>query len=96
MPKSPKGRNWCFTLNNYTDEEVEGIESWECKGVAFGKEVGESGTPHLQGFVHFENEVTLKACRALSSRAHWERMRGSLAQNEAYCSKQDTLTIYGT
>lgn len=53
-----KGRlvqNWCFTLNNYTDEEIEVFKkaARDCSYAIIGKEVGESRTPHLQGFFNF-------------------------------------------
>jgi len=42
-----RSRNFVFTLNNYTTEEVELVKEWDCKYLIFGKEIGESGTPHL-------------------------------------------------
>lgn len=63
-------RSYVFTLNNYTDEEVSLITGGDYSYIVFGKEVGESGTPHLQGFVHFENAKTMTAVHKLKG---WKR-----------------------
>ena len=47
---------WCFTLNNYSVEEEETIRNAPCAYMLFGRERGDEGTPHLQGYVHFKNE----------------------------------------
>lgn len=93
-----QSRNWVFTLNNYTEEEVKDIETWTDKGVegvGYGKEVGENGTPHLQGFLVMAKKSALSTVKKLNPRMHLERMRGKLTQSIAYCSKQDNLTIIG-
>ena len=58
-------RNFCATLNNYTDECVQIMQVFMneyCSYGVFGKEVGESGTPHLQIYCE------LKARMASSSK----------------------------
>lgn len=80
-------RHWCFTLNNYTEDERTAILAWECTYVIIGREVGESGTPHLQGYVRFPAAKRLSSMKKLSPRAHWEAAKGSPAQNRIYCSK---------
>lgn len=43
-------RKWCFTLNNYCNSDIENLCS-KLSSVArylFTKEIGQSGTPHLQ------------------------------------------------
>lgn len=46
---SLKCRNYCFTLNNYKEEDIEKLLKSDVKYITFQKEVGDSGTPHLQG-----------------------------------------------
>lgn len=82
---------WCGTLNNYTDTDICAIvPTMEkiAKKYIFTKEVGESGTPHLQFFVEF-----IKKCRPMKllfdGRAHWEKCKGSEEQNIKYCTKTD-------
>lgn len=96
----PGGRsyNWVFTLNNYTEEDIKNVDTWIQKGaggVAYGKEVGANGTPHLQGYVHMEKQSNLKKMKELTGKAHWEIMKGKLRDSKKYCSKQSELTIIG-
>lgn len=84
-PSSSK--KWCFTLNNYTDLEYkEIISKFGSNKYIIGKEIGESGTPHLQGYVNFDVK-----CRPLEKdfckRIHWEKCKGSEQDNIKYCSK---------
>lgn len=89
MSNNLKSRNWCFTINNYTEEELNRIkESDRYRYVVVGKEVGESGTPHLQGFVCFKNACRMTSVKSIvGGRAHLEIAKGSVEQNFAYCSK---------
>lgn len=85
-------RHICFTLNNYVEEEdVPRISAWleeEAKYWIIGREVGDSGTPHLQGYASFRGRCTFKHVRdKLGSRCHIEGSRGTARQNREYCSK---------
>lgn len=82
-----RARNFCFTLNNYSLEEVESVKGWDCKYLIFGKEVGDSKTPHLQGYVSFANGKTITSLKKFSNRAHWEIARGTPKQASDYCAK---------
>lgn len=88
-----RSRSWCFTLNNYTDEEVEALEAKMDERVSFmvyGREVGDSGTPHLQGFIYFRHAKTQNAAKNfISPRAHVEPRRGTFTQAITYCTKED-------
>lgn len=80
-------RRVCFTLNNYTDEDVKHFEELPCKFIQFGKEVGEKGTPHLQGYIEFKHSVLFETLKNICKRAHWEKARGSELHNYAYTGK---------
>lgn len=90
-----QNRKWCFTLNNWTEEEFENLLKTDSDYIIIGKEVGEQLTPHLQGFLYFKNKKTLKQCKAINGRAHWEIAKGSVDQNVTYCSKEGNVTERG-
>lgn len=81
---------WCFTLNNYTENEYNDIlkySSNSSKIYIIGKEIGENNTPHLQGYINLKTKSRLTALKKLNKRIHWEKVKGSEEQNLAYCSK---------
>lgn len=86
---------WCYTLNNYTPEEGVALTEIPCRYQICGREVGESGTPHLQGYVVFEKQKRLAAVRKLNARCHWEVAKGSTEQNVIYCSKDGDFCEVG-
>jgi len=65
-------KSYVFTLNNYTAAEEAFLRALDCKYLSCGIEEGESGTPHLQGFVTFAKAMRMPACKKLLPRAHWE------------------------
>jgi len=83
-----RSRTFVFTLNNYTEEDVQKLLGYECKYVCFGKEVGESGTPHLQGYIAFKDPRTLKTLKKVDKKAHWEVSKGLPSQAITYCKKE--------
>lgn len=66
----------------------------------FAQEVGESGTPHLQGCIHFEQKQRFTAVTKIfqGKGVHWEKCKGNWKQNVAYCTKSfegDWSKIHG-
>lgn len=96
-----RGRNWCFTLNNYTEGEhaqICGLQSDDgVRYLIMGKEVGESGTAHLQGYIEFQKAKEFgNVKKHLVERVHLEPAKGSSKQNAAYCSKDGDFVEFGT
>lgn len=94
-------RGWAFTLNNFSEDELVNLRSLELnrqiRYLVFGREVGESGTPHLQGFVYFHNaKYFSQVCNIVGPRCHVENVRGTIAQNVAYCTKDEHYEEFGT
>lgn len=90
-----QGTKWVFTLNNWTQEEYDALWVVECRYMVLGKETGEAGTPHLQGYVVFSANKRLSACKGLAERAHWELARGTHEQASTYCKKDGDFAERG-
>jgi len=91
-----KHRSYSFTLNNYTDEEVEKTKLIHCKYLIFGKEVGEKcGTPHLQGCIVYTNPVSWRSCHKKIPRAYL-KVTKSQSGSIKYCRKEGDVFEKGT
>lgn len=83
------GRHWCFTINNPLAADDPRL--WlGCTYVVWQLEEGaDARTQHYQGYVCFESKKRLTAVKQINERAHWEKCKGSPAQNKAYCTKTE-------
>jgi len=93
-------KDWVFTLNNYTDAEVDdlngSLDADSIKYAVYGYEVGESGTPHLQGFLSLVKKKRMSAVKSIvNERAHLEPRRGSKKQAIEYCKKDNNYKEFG-
>lgn len=91
----PPSKSWCFTLNNPTLSECSSISSKIldfCSIGFYADEVGESGTPHLQGFLKFKTKRRPKSVFSCD-RIHWEKCRGTVEDNKNYCEKDGALSF---
>lgn len=60
-------RNWVFTINNYTQAHIDTIKRLEVRHGCAATEIGESGTPHIQGACSFKRNYRFAAVLKLLS-----------------------------
>lgn len=82
-----RSRGYVYTVNNYIEGEETALKAIEAKYHCYGREVGEKGTPHLQGFIYFKTVKSLKQVSKLIPRAHIEVSKGTPSQAADYCKK---------
>lgn len=91
-------RHWAFTLNNYGSVDIELLrtlsETDTVQVMVVGREVGESGTPHLQGHIGFSAPRRMSAVRALFAgrNPHLEPAR-DVEASIRYCRKSGDVAI---
>lgn len=83
----------CFTINNYTEEDAPLLDDWEY--LVFGREVGETGTKHMQAYGSLKVKKRLSSISKLLPRAHIEPMRGTPKQASDYCKKDGDFFEHG-
>lgn len=103
MPKTKKSktgttllRNFVFTINNYTDDDIEKVRALPAKYLVFGKEVGEEKTPHLQGYCELEKRMRFGGVSKLIPRAYLAKRKGNAKQAADYCKKEGDFEEQGT
>ncbi len=85
-------KHWCFTINNPLPEGEFPEDPLElCTYFVAGKEVGEQGTPHLQGFCSFKKSLRMTAVSKLMPRARltMKSKYSTFKQASDYCKKGD-------
>lgn len=90
MPEFKVGKRFCFTFNNYTEEEEKKLKEElekNAKYAVFGHEEGEEGTKHLQGFVVWKTARRPGGLKKINTKIHWENTHGTSKQASDYCKK---------
>lgn len=97
MEKNIRARRWCFTINNPQEEDrdkITGIRG--TKYLIYGNEIApETGTPHLQGYIVFNQPKAFKTLQNHVPRAHWEKAKKGHAANVRYCTKSNDIYEMG-
>lgn len=87
-----RSRFWCYTLNNYTEDDFLHLFQLQERGtltyLVAGKEVGQNGTRHIQAYFELPTRKRLtQVTNLLGQRGHLESRRGTAAQARDYCTK---------
>lgn len=85
-----KHRSYCFTINNYTNLDIAYVvclDEYPIKYMIAGFEVGEEGTPHIQGYVQYVNPRSFQSVSRSLPRANLRVADGDAHSNFIYCSK---------
>jgi len=101
-----KVRKYCFTINNpdieWTGDELPNDPAGlfvqagpQAKYIIYSYEIGQDGTPHLQGLLHLKSPQRITAIHKWGGeweRAHLEPQRGTDKQADDYASKEGDET----
>jgi len=82
-----RARAFVFTINNYSANDTAAVidAASSAAYLCYAPEVGDSGTPHLQGYVRWPQPKTIgAACTALGGRAHVELAKGTDQDSRTY------------
>ena len=97
----------CFTINNYDESTPARFIDYAQNNaeaiqyLVIGEEIGASGTPHLQGFIHLKKDPKQCGVKFWKSeipqgpQAHFSSARGTDEQNEKYCTKEGPYFSFG-
>lgn len=88
-----------FTCNNPSDDKHKEIsdllsDKSMVKYAVMQSEVGEKGTPHLQGYVVFNTRKMYSSVINYLKSCHIEARLGTHKQAKDYCMKEDTRLIF--
>lgn len=99
-----KSKYWCFTINNYSDEDEKEInllaQGEEVSYCIFGREIGaREETPHLQGYVEFvsrkRGSYVKRRLASEGTSPHLEVRKGTSLQASDYCKKDGDFVECG-
>jgi len=86
-------KHYCFTWNNYNGSNICTFLlelKKHCSKYVFQEEQGESGTPHLQGYLCLKVKNRITALKKIfDTQIHWEVCR-NVEDAIKYCQKEDT------
>lgn len=85
-----KCRKYVITINNYTLSQLTQLSKLavESTKYIYGEELGEQGTPHIQGYFEFKNQMRRATLKNKIGGDFWcDRAKGSVEKNWDYCSK---------
>ena len=98
MAAMKQAKRWCFTLNNFDNDEwlriVDRVTDKVVKYAVIGEETGKSRTVHLQGYIRFKTKQRMTSVKKhVGKRAHVEICKGTEEENKLYCTKDGKIML---
>lgn len=94
-----RARNWIATLNNYTETELAKVITFadeNCAYAVVGKEIGKTGTPHLQCYFQMKTSYLGQTLKNKTSTRMWVGIANSPKKSREYCMKDGDFSEFGT
>jgi len=91
-------RNLVFTINNWTEDDEQKLKEFaeeRASYMIYGKEIGKSQTPHLQGYMELKKQTTFKTVKKGLPRAWLQQRFGTPKQASDYCKKDEDFFEMG-
>nr|QNJ57236.1 replication protein [Cressdnaviricota sp.] len=92
--RTPLATRWCFTINNPAFDLPFVDVHQRISFLIYQKEVGENGTPHIQGYLETSGPRMRRSWLVSNvpwlAGAHIDVARGTAQQNIIYCTKDET------
>lgn len=102
MKGDGRSRGWCFTVNNYDDDDIAYVmslyeEDVNCTYLIVGFEkAGRTGTEHMQCYIYYTNPLTVKHMRKKLKPWHVEAQKAAKnVQAYCYCMEDDDYIEFG-
>lgn len=93
-----RSRGWICTLNNYNEVEYAKVVSFAsdcCQYACIGKEVGKTGTPHLQIYFQMKTSYSGQTLKNKTSTRMWVGIANAPAKSREYCMKDGDFLEVG-
>lgn len=100
-----RAKRWVFTYNNYDPKEIEEqilqlFQALNIKYIVYGKEKGENGTPHIQGYfrlnqIKYRSQIKPIMNECFRDYPYLAVARGTEVDNFKYCTKEGNWKEYG-
>jgi len=92
-----QGTGWCWTMFNYTADDISRIIALPYRYLVFGFETcPTTDRRHLQGYIQFRTRKRFRPVQQLLTRCHITKAIGSAYQNREYCIKDGDFQEFGT
>lgn len=101
--KDTRSRGWCFTVPNFTDEDLIKASALftlddNCSYLIIGEEIApRTGMKHLQCYVYYTNAVSFRSMRTLLPDVHIEAQKsGKNVKAYVYCMEDYNYVEFGS